>query len=243
MKIKYLILAGALATLASVSAHAQSSYSPGDLFLVIRNLSASQAYVVDLGTPVSLTSNFNVSVPGLNSDVATATGISNWTSSANVYFGVFGVDSSDDTWYATDPSTSLSAAWHDNPGADGIDGGISGFAGGYSGESGLSDNSAAVIEGSGDYQSYKAFLGDGTGNSTAFGYFSPDVEGRVNGALPLYGVIDASATTKGTLEGSFAVDATNNQVVFTAGAVPEPSTIAGVVMGAAALIAARRRRA
>jgi len=245
MKIKYLILAGILAVLASGTVKATDpSYGFGDLILTIRNLSGTQAYAVDLGTPSSFSSSFTVSVPGLSSDVTTATGNSNWETNANVYFSVFGADSGDDTWYATDPSTLSNSAWRSTPSSDTVDGGIAGFADGFTGEPSLNDNSEAVIETNTDDDSYKNFLGDGTGNSTAFDYFSPDVEAPVTGgAFPLYGITDTSSSVKGTLEGSFLVDGPENKIIFTAGAVPEPSTIAGVVMGAAALIAARRRRA
>jgi hypothetical protein len=236
MKIKFLITAGVLAMLASVSAKATTTYNNGDFFLDVRDLSGSTSYLIDLGQGFNFGTSFDIPISGLTTDLNAVVG-TGWATDANAVFSIVGgttAGATSELLYATAPG----ATWNTSrTGEAPFGNAVVSIEGSYANNptNSTSGNSQVWIEGNTDNNSYVSYANAG------FGYFASPVEGAITSSLN-FDYLPAGSTHAGTVEGSFALDGANNSLDFTSAAVPEPSTYAAVIMGAAALVAARFRR-
>jgi hypothetical protein len=242
MKLKHIILgAGVLATLASVSAQAQTVYNNGDLFLGVRSLDTSNDYLIDIGPASNLTSGVtDFSIPGLTTDLNSIVG-TGWQTNPDVFFSVFGgtvATSRTEMLYATNPNGPGNPWQTATTGESSIAADINTLELGYANNmsnvpSGL--NSQAWEQADGDSNSYASLVGNGD----SLGYFNPTIEGNASTTLDLEFLAAGSVHNAVSVD-DVSLDGATNSIDFQA--VPEPSTIATVLMGAVSLLAFRRRR-
>jgi hypothetical protein len=243
------LLAGAAAPLA----HAQSypinngaptggPYNYGDLIVGFYDTGNSQEYSLDLGPLSNFNLLANFEIPNSSTDMAAdlTTQFSTWYGNSSVYFGLAAAPGNDA--YITDPVGN--AAWSGNGTEGAVYGGLNNFAGNYyfNSGSGASDGS---LESTGETpgptwfeevnQTNGAF-GDFKDQGAVYGdkYISNITTGTDN-----FDYLEASDNSEQTL-GAWTVDSSGD--LFYTAAVPEPSTIATVLLGAAALVGFRFRR-
>ncbi len=247
---------------------AQSSvtYAQGDFLLGFRatgGTGSGSNVLVDIGpgsgfltssTPVTFTlSNLFGSLNG--------TFGASWTTRSDVFWSVAGADPTvNSTVYITAPGpnatpwtgqgTSLQTGVKNKLNTEG---GVPNTAG-YNFYTGLTNPNGAgpaVIEGNTDTSSYGSFMPGGANAGPApgisYNLFNPTVEGTfANGTAGVQ--LDLIQLTSATGAGNPGVDlgdftiSNTGVLTFTPAAVPEPSTFASAVFGAALLFVAMRRR-
>lgn len=264
-KIKFAALLALVgAGVAAQSAHADLSYTPGDLFIGFRNTGAgiTQDYLVNIGQSSLYTKNdgssFVLSIGGTAADLSTAFG-STWLTGGKTNWGVIGAEAPSDP-FATLYVGKKEATFGTFPTATGSS---------YLRDSTGNQTGYLTLEQTmrGDYQSGTATANSAVGtfqsltDSNAWASFSASpsfgnflvFESAINGsttaghALDLF-MLKPDDSTPGTLaptyEGRFVIDNSGTITYFSAGsAVPEPSTLAALAGGAGLLGLIRRRRA
>jgi len=245
------LLAGAAAPLA----HAQSypinngaptggPYNYGDLIVGFYDTGNSQEYSLDLGPLSNFNLLANFEIPNSSTDMAAdlTTQFSTWYGNSSVYFGLAAAPGNDA--YVTDPLGN--APWSGNGTEGAVYGGLNNFAENYYNNSGSvnGQTSDGSLEGTGANsaswfnevnQSAGAF-GDFKDQGAVYGdkYISSITTGTDN-----FDYLEASNNSEQTL-GAWTVDSSGD--LFYTAAVPEPSTIATVLLGAAALAGFHFRR-
>lgn len=265
MKTKNLfvaILALTGVSLAATSANAQF-YSQGDLLLGFRDTNTTSDYLIDLG-PASAFDGYassnaigtseTLSVGNISADLASVFG-AGWATDANLYWGVAGVGPS---------STSLLYAGVEEPSANTLSTPLTENTNSTQGGAGTKINNVgnqadtfdtpstnatdAVIQGSSEASRWATYMpgGSNSGGASAFAYFQTTFEGNspsgiTSTTLDLYKVPTGNPTNHiaGQYDGSFDVNS-NGTVTFSV--VPEPSTVATMVLGAGVLLFAGSRR-
>lgn len=249
------LLAIALAALATNAAHATTysgGFTAGDWLLGVYDAGASSGneFAIDLGSGLDPTVNHTWSDSSfhIGDDLALTTAFgSSWWSDANLYYGVAATLSSAATLYTTDPDSTTSGPAEKN---------------GYGTTAGVAINDIAgdintQVQVSGQQSTGEVYplgtVGNGINGWNNIGY---TLNGFWSGQSAGDGGIDAGiqnsvtffkdathtggGTVHGTVLGTFSFDSAGD-LNYTA-AVPEPSTIAGLAVGAAALAFLRRRK-
>lgn len=257
-----ILLALAGAGLATQSAQAQLSYTPGDLFIGFRNTASGTAndYLVDIGSATLYTQHMGstFTVGNFAADLSSSSGFgTTWLSGGKTNWGVIGAELSGD------PMSTLYVGHRENPfGAPSNPGttynrdSTGNQNGTLSNEQTMKNdyqssgtatvnNSAGTFQPVSDPSSWAAF----SSTTPSFGQYS-GFESAINGsttaghALDLFQIAPDDATP-GTLpplyEGRFVIDNTGT-ITFTS-AVPEPSTLTALAGGLGLLVFLRRRRA
>lgn len=274
--VAVLALAGSIA--AAGSAHA-ATYNDGDLLLGFRASSGPQGttvdYVIDIG-PVSLyrdaTSDF---VLNTKAGAGSATGIgnigldltanfgANWSSNANILWGVIGVTKSAsgvdtaNTEYASRAETTfgtLATAWS-RRGAiaqSSTTTDIGTLATDYKSYSVTANSPSGVLEdhnlsASGNY--WASWMTGGSNfnrEGSTFNFYDGSLEGSFangasNTALDLFRMTVNTAGGPGTYLGTFTTDSSGNITYHTAN-IPEPASLTMLGLGVGFLGCVRRRR-
>jgi len=261
MKIQNFILAILAVASVTLSISTARAYTTGDLLLGFRDSDSTNDYVVDLGPASnflgqSLGFSETLSLGNIAGDLSSTGGSglfgAGWATDANLSWGVAGSLTSNNTLYAGQPEPTLgtladapneaSHSAQSTP-ASNING-----AGSYLSFGTASSNATnAFIEANSQTNSWASYMPDYVSSFSAFGYF-PSFEansssGITNTALDLYSLPyhNGGGSVAGTYDGTFTID---NTGAVTFAVVPEPSTVATVVLGAGLLVvvAARRRR-
>jgi hypothetical protein len=250
MKLKSLLVAALLGVAAAFSAHASTTYTNGDLFLFVSNVAGSNGYVVDLGQSFNWNTSFQIPIADLTTDITDAVG-SGWQTNSNVYFAVVGgtsalANSEHLVLSNASPSAYNYTKTSESSVANSITDIVSNWGSNDSAGSGLSGGNSQALEEVNSASDGDSFFQQVSGGFN--GFTSQDVgEASVLGPLYLDNLITSnpSLSAPGLTLGSFSVDSANNSLDFTTAAVPEPSTVATVILGGAALftIGRRRRRA
>jgi hypothetical protein len=240
--------------LASFKANAASlSYSDGDVllgFYATGGTGATSTYVVDIGQAsqfLSRTTPLQLSLGNIGADLVATYG-ADWNTRADLYWGFFGATDlgavgSDPvyTLYASNNQAKAYAAGSGNTQsqpANKIN--AAGVAFGSNYPSSTANSNFAVVEGTGDPNSFASFQ-----NSTtqSFSYFQNAMGnfGSGTAATPLefYRMFPGSVAVRNTTDlGKFTI---NDSGVVTFTPVPEPSTCAILTVGLAALLLAKGR--
>ena len=235
-------LAGTLA--ATASAQLPTSYTQGDFLLGFRQVGNTNSIVVDLGPIASFTSPqvFTINVEATLS----AQYGSGWASDANVFFSLVGTDSGDNTNYVTSPdylsgiNAGPAKVWPrlTNTNSNIFQGKINTF--------GSEFTNRGQLEPKTDANAYANFMPGGTtdaGHATtgniAWGYFNPTSEGNL-GQMTSGVALDLIKLAPGSGPGSdlgiFQLSGDGNTLTYTPNAVPEPSSLAALALGALALL-------
>jgi len=238
---------GALApNVAKAQANPTGTYTAGDLIIGFYN--NNYEFTLDLGA----ISNFNFattfSIPDsatlINEDMTYKFGTSTWQSASNnIYFGL-AASGNTSSAYVTDPVGN--AAWSAAGTEGAVNGDLNSFGNQYSLASGGDNNqvSQGWLQAAGSNPGWKYYAGTGGQGGFSGNFGGPGYAGdtRINSLTSTTTNFDQLSSTSGekTL-GTWSVDSTGD-LTFTAAAVPEPSTWASIVMGAAALIGIRRFR-
>lgn len=245
MKLTRIVCIAALAVLtalASRPAQANTSYSNGDFFLGVRSQDTANDYLIDLGQGFNFKTSFSISIAGLTTDLNSIVG-TGWATNPDVFFAVFGgttAGSTTEEVYATNPN-GKSDPWQTATHEGAIGNSINTIAADYANNpsnvpSGL--NPQALEQGDSDASSYASQVGNGD----SLGYFNPTIETEPSNSLD-FEYVPAGSAGNATDLGTFTLNGSTNSLNFTTASVPEPSTVAAFLVGAAALIAVRRRRA
>jgi PEP-CTERM motif-containing protein len=250
------LAAGGLLLLGSFAAKAQDVLSPqgtapneDDLIAAFyvpdgAGTGGGNSYEVDLGPLSSLGSSDTFS---LNSDLTSIFGT--WASRNDVFWTVFGDNINTGEFWALDTGTGLH---RQNAGTQGtVTGNMDGFYSDLDSEPYISsgDKTAANLSNSADPSDIGVvFSSSGITDPTQWGYGSEWGTGvdksnaDSSAAIGFYDVAPiASGSPLAPEVGAFSL-ASNGNLTFTAAAVPEPSTWASIIVGAAGLLAFRRRR-
>jgi hypothetical protein len=269
MKIKSLKISALLAlagiSLFATSAKATNTYTDGDLllgFFASGGTGATSTYVVDLGSATNFTSagsDLSLSIGNIGADLAAVYG-SSWNTRSDLYWGVYG--SADlgsvgsfptNTVWGTKAEATIGTKV--SAPASGSSSTLSQPAGKIfsvgnaydsvngNGYTNTANSSVAVIEATGDTNSFSSFQT----TTTAFGYFNNPWgnfgSGTTGTALDLFTLKPGTvATRSSTYNGTFHID-NSGGVSFTLQptAVPEPSTVYAA-LALVGLIAFRARR-
>lgn len=250
------------AGVAAQSAHADLSYTPGDLFIGFRNTGSgiTQDYLVDIGQASLYTQNngstFTLSIGSTAADLSSIFG-STWQTGGKTNWGVIGAEESGDplatlyvgkkeatfgvfptatgTTYLRD-TTGNQTGYLSNEQSMRID---------YTGGTATGNSAVGTFQQTSDTASWAAFS-----PSPSFGNYSA-FESTINGtttaghALDLFKIApdDATPGTQAPVyEGRFVISNDGTITYTSAGAVPEPSTLVALAGGAGLLGLVRRRR-
>lgn len=253
---KTTLLALAGLTIASQSATAALTYTPGDILLGFRT--PTKDYVIDLGNYSNFTTlQQNVTVTNLNADLTTLLG-TNWATNTTLSWGAVGyyTNSNASLTFASKGESVLGTAevgWDQASRTTTIanNTAISTFSlNAYSNLASNTANLTGIIStpDSATAAYWSNFVtGSYTGdNGISFGVFNPTIEANASGgtaitntALDLFKMSVNSGGGAGAYQGTFTV-AGNGDLVFNA--VPEPSTYAMLGVGAIAFLGMMRRR-
>ena len=265
MKKTLLTAAVALTGLAAFSsANALPTYNDGDVFLGIRDKTATKTYVIDLGsfdnyynnanpvTPYSLNQGFTAAA--LASDLTTQIG-TNWYSNANVVYGLFGGfqagSSSSSISGIPDNALIVGALTSTRIGniADQTIGGLTGYAAaiGASSQTGVGVSTAWVNNngiGTWDAYQYGGFANAANNQgAAAYGWYPGTLETQVGNALYANTVYSSDNTQNSGKSGAVIGTVTlASDGTLSLNAVPEPSTYVLFGLGALALMIIYRRR-
>jgi hypothetical protein len=243
MKLTRIICAAALVALATGSAQATTTYNNGDLFLGVYSQSTSSDYLIDLGQSFNFNISFSIPISGLTTDLNSIVG-TGWATNDSVFFSVFGgtvLTSRTEEMYATNPSGAGTPWQTATTGESAIGSAINSIELAYSNNTSNvpSGNPQAYEQGDSDANSYYFWMNNG---GESLGYFNPTIDANPSSPLD-FEYLAAGSVHNATDLGTFTLDGPNNSLDFSTAAVPEPSTLAAFLVGAAALIAVRRRRA
>jgi len=250
------------AGVAAQSAHADLSYTPGDLFIGFRNTAAgiTQDYLVDIGQASLYTKNdgssFTLSIGDTNSDLSAIFG-STWQTGGKTNWGVIGAEESGDPLatlyvgkkeavFGTFPTATGNTYLRDSTGNQ------SSYLGNeqsmridYTSGTATGNSAVGTFQQTSDTASWAAFS-----QSPSFGEYAA-FESAINGsttaghALDLFTIApdDATPGTQNPVyQGRFVISNTGTITYTSAGAVPEPSTLVALAGGAALMGLIRRRR-
>jgi len=259
MKLKYYAIGAVVSTALALSssALAQLTVNDTDLFVFFQDASKGDNLVLDMG-PLSGLSNgetFNIATD-LNYFGAAGA----WTSDSSLTWSVIGVDENDGGStngnsfnYATDwigsngPSLTEKGSSTQGQPTDYISGNTYGLLSGAT----TGANTSDVFVGKAVNGAYTdIYLGGDGGIGNIWGTAtqqSGDI-GSGSDSETLWQLEPEDTNTLGTIpasstdEGTFTLG-NNGVITFATAAVPEPSTWASIILGAAGLLAFRRRRA
>ena len=258
MKIQKFILAILAVASVALTISTAKAYTTGDLLLGFRNSASANDYVVDLGPASNYLGqafgySTTLSLGNIAGDLSSSSLFgSGWATDATLSWGVAGSLISNNTLYAgqpEDPVGTLAQAPNEasHTGQSAPANNINATGSYLSFGTASSNATNAFIEANSQTNSWDSYMPNGTTTTTAFGYF-PNFEanstsGITNTALDLYSLPyhNGGGSVAGTYDGTFTID---NTGAVTFAVVPEPSTVATVVLGAGLLVvvAARRRR-
>jgi len=264
--MKKQLLTIALAAITITGVKALPTYNDGDVFLGIRDKTASTSYVLDLGTmdqfinayngSYNLNLNVGFTAAQLAADLTSNIG-ANWYSSPTVVMGLFGGFQAGSSYssIANMPDNALIIGKLTGGAigniADQTIGGLTGYAAGIgSNNQGSSQNVVnawvAANSTTGSWASYQyggpANVNNNNG-SLAYNYYPGTLETQVANSLYVNSVYSSDSSFNngfsGSKLGTLSVGS-NGSVNFNA--VPEPSTYALMAFGALLLIIAYRRK-
>jgi hypothetical protein len=240
--------AACMALIASRAMAATVSYTDGDLFLGFRSTDGTQSYLVDIGQP----SQFVNAPPGSTIHITLASSIdlsnvfgADWFTRIDPNTGrnavlwavvggrlVAGGGDSMNTLYSTNPNAT---AW--NRGSNSAQSGITSLTDSlgttYDGNQSTANSPGGIIQMNSSANTWATFQpGGNNSGGISFQFWNPTNEGTPNQTLFFNRIVPGSGP--GQLLGSFNIS-TDGSLTFSA--VPEPSTIASSVAGAALLVA------
>ena len=261
MKLKNILMTGAIALVGAASANAAMTYNAGDLILGFGSASSTYSYEIDLGSYTKLTSSFTYQVS--TSDLATAFGTSWTTWDGTISFGVIGAGSSSTsvigsgatqkaagTTWVTDTATPnyLRGATNQKTAATQIitvTGGQTGAGsnGAYTtGVASSNDSKATLISvSSGDNSFFTRFVGspNATYGSTAVSSLASGQSSVSMNEYEMTGSLSSGYNVPASPIGTFSL---SNTGTLSYQAVPEPSTYAMLGLGGLGLLGMIRRR-
>lgn len=233
--------------------------SDGDIFMGFHSTSANE-YLVDLGS-YSMFANqpagYHLSIGNFNADLTTALG-ANWATDPTVQWGGAGTLDATNQLFATraEPTKGTFAIpWerHSTSSQSGSGSYIDTMAfGDYAGQTPTANNPRGVIHSTGGLSWASYQLNGANSMGASFNTWNPTIEAPVfaggsgipNTRLDFF-QIDPDNTGKNppsTYIGSFDIDSAGNVSYDVFAAVPEPSTYATFIAGAALLIVSLRFR-
>jgi len=261
MKLKNILMTGALALVGAASANAAMTYNAGDLILGFGSASSTYSYEIDLGSYTKLTSSFTYQVS--TSDLATAFGTSWTTWDGTVSFGIIGAGSSSTsvigsgatqkaagTTWVTDTNTPnyLKGSTGQKSASSQIGtvtGGQTGAGsnGAYTtGVASTNDSNATLISvSSGDNSFFSKFIGtpNGTYGSSAVSSLDSGATSVSMNEYEMTGSLTSGYNLPASPIGTFSL---SNSGELSYQAVPEPSTYAMLGFGGLSLLGMIRRR-
>lgn len=228
----------------------------GDLFMGFHSSSSANEYLVDIGQYSLFNSNpigFHLSLGNFGADLTTALG-ANWFSDINAQWGVAGTLDAN-SWLFASKSTLIPGSatpWERQSTASQTGTGSiidTMVFGDYAGQDATANNPTGVIHSTGGL-SWASFNNGANSPGSSFQSWVPSIEGPQIPGLPgnsipsskldLFEMVPFNTQNPaGQYLGTFSIDASGN-VSFDV--VPEPSTYASVIAGAALLIVLLRFR-
>ena len=252
IKVLASLVAACMALSASQAMATVVSYSDGDLFLGFRATDRTQDYLINIGQPSQLGSSFTFSLD--LTDLTTVFG-SDWfsridpnTGTNAVLFGIVGgrlVTGGGDianTLYASNPN---GAAWprRSNAAQSGTTSLTDSLGSTYDGNNSTPNTINAIIQNISQANCWASFQpGGNNSGGVSFQTWNPTIEGTPGQVLGIDRIIPSSSGGPSQLIATISFDQ-NGLVTVTA--VPEPSTVASIAIGAGLLLAflAWRRKA
>jgi hypothetical protein len=260
-KAALLALAGTALVTASAKAQFSGTYTQGDFLLGFRatgGTGSGSDVLVDLGPLGNFQTPTTFSTPNLDSLLVSTFG-SGWFTRSDLLYGAAaaaqpGVDANGNTFYGTAPETvggSESVLWPRPTISQAIQlkGKVNAEGQGYQNGS-PTVSSPAIVQNTSDINSYASYQPGGTtpnSGGISYAYFVPDIEAS-NPSTTKLDVIQLVPTVGAPLGVDVGDITINGSGVVTfkpdsaEAAVPEPSTVATMVLGAGLLIAVMRWR-
>lgn len=232
---------------ASAAAQLPTTYSPGDFLVGFRQVGNNNSVVVDIGPITSFSNPISIAI-NLGSTLQAQYG-AGWASDPNVFFSLVETSATNNTslvtspQYLTGPNAGPARVWSrlTNTVSTTFQNKINNLGNEFT--------SRGVVQPKTDANAYANFMPGGStdaghaNGNIAWGYFNPTTEGNF-GETTAGVVLDliqlAPGTGLGTEVGTFQLSANGNTLSFSA--VPEPSTLAVLGLGALALAGFQLRK-
>ena len=258
--VTLLVVAGATFLAASAKAQFSTAYSSGDLLLGFRDTDTSSSYVIDLGATSNFTGHslwYSTTVGSYGTDLNSLFTVSgtNWATSGDVYWGAAAAGTDGFQLFASQAESpvgtlAVSPGRGTGNAQSPVNTLIEAVGGDFGSYAPSANASNAVTMSNSDAASWGANMPFGSNSNSsdvAFQYFQPQFEGNsasgiTSTALDLFTLNKATGAavgTPGTYDGTLTIGSTGT---VTFAVVPEPSTVATVVLGAGLLLVAGSRR-
>jgi hypothetical protein len=239
-----------VALIASQAVAITVHYSDGDLFLGFRSTDGTQDYLVDIGQPaqsVNAPPNTTITITSPSSVDLSAVFGADWYTRIDPSTGtnavrwawvggrlVTGGGDVANTLYSSNP-TNIPWPRRSNSSQSGTTSLTDALGTTYDGNNSTGNSDTAIIQADGSANSYASFQPGGPNSGgISFQAWNPSNEGTPGLTLTLDRIVPSSTGGASQLLGTLAL-MTNGFVLFTA--VPEPSSLASMSLGAGLLLA------